>query len=62
MYRVVTKFLDKYNPHRYYNVGDEFISDDKLRIEDLLSRGLISLEEKKVKPVKQGSRKKKADE
>ncbi len=39
--KVLRKFRDKYNKDIIYQVGDEFISDDVERINDLISRGLI---------------------
>lgn len=39
--RVLRKFRDKYNKDIMYQVGDEFLSDDVERINDLISRGLI---------------------
>ena len=35
MYKVAITFKDKINPQHFYNVGDDFISDDKNRIKDL---------------------------
>lgn len=48
MYKVIAKFKDKLSPQHFYNVGDEFMSEDKNRIKDLLDRKLI-VEVKKTK-------------
>lgn len=45
--KVIRKFIDKYNKDIIYQVGDEFVSDDTDRINDLINRGLI---EGEVKP------------
>lgn len=39
--RVLRKFRDKYNKDIIYQVGENFVSDDIERINDLISRGLI---------------------
>lgn len=41
MYKVISKFKDITNPRHIYNVGDEFISDDKKRIKNLIDRKFI---------------------
>lgn len=41
MYKVVTRFIDILNPQHYYNVGDEFISKDNDRINNLLDLEFI---------------------
>ena len=49
MYKVIKRFKDKYNLQHFYNVGDNFDTEDKVRIKDLLNRKLISKDEKKTK-------------
>jgi len=39
--RVLKVFRDKYSPDKIYKPGDEFVSDDTHRINDLIKRGLI---------------------
>lgn len=46
MYKVISKFHDKYDLKKVYQVGDEFSSDDQERIDDLLNRGLIEGDKK----------------
>lgn len=46
MYKVISKFHDKYDLKKVYNVGDEFSSDDQERINDLINRGLIEGDKK----------------
>ena len=46
MYKVISKFHDKYNLKKVYYVGDEFSSDDQERINDLIDRGLIEGDKK----------------
>ena len=45
MYKVIKEFRDINNLKKVYKVGDEFISDDKKRINNLIERGLIEGEE-----------------
>lgn len=44
--RVISKFHDKYNLEKVYNVGDEFTSDEPERVADLINRGLIEGDKK----------------
>lgn len=44
--KVISKFHDKYDLKKVYNVGDEFTSDDLERISDLKKRGLIEGDKK----------------
>ena len=46
MYKVISKFHDKYDLKKVYQVGDEFSSDDQERIDDLVDRGLIEGDKK----------------
>lgn len=46
MYKVISKFHDKYDLKKVYHVGDEFSSDDQERINNLINRGLIEGEKK----------------
>lgn len=40
--KVLIPFRDKYNPERVYVPGEDFISDEPERINDLINRGLIN--------------------
>lgn len=44
--KVISKFHDKYDLKKVYNVGDEFTSDNQERINDLVNRGLIEGDKK----------------
>lgn len=44
--KVISKFHDKYDLKKVYNIGDEFTSDDQERINDLINRGLIEGDKK----------------
>lgn len=46
MYQVISRFRDKYNPNRIYEIGDTFESNDKKRIKDLINRKLIAKADK----------------
>jgi hypothetical protein len=41
MYKVISVFHDIKDLKHIYLVGDEFVSDDKERIDNLIARGLI---------------------
>lgn len=45
--KVLSKFVDKYDFSKVYNVGDEVETFDEARIKDLVERGLVEVEGKK---------------
>lgn len=45
--KVLSKFVDKYDFSKVYNVGDEVDTFDEARIKELVERGLVEVEGKK---------------
>lgn len=54
--KVLKPFRDKYNPERIYKPGEDFISDEPERTNNLIRRGLVEGAEKAPsKPTKKKS-------